>query len=156
MQDTDGDGIADGIDRCPDRSGTVVDQGCPRLKYENLEVTPHALRLIQPVLFETGTPVIRSVSFDVLNTVVLVLREHPEITLEVQAHTDSLGNDRRNLELSREQAGSVVAYLVQNGIDAPRLTSQGYGETRPIESNQTSQGRNINRRVEFVRSDSAP
>jgi OOP family OmpA-OmpF porin len=67
-----------------------------------------------------------------------------------------VGNDRGNLELSEAQGRSVVAYLVQNGIDAARLTSQGYGETRPIESNQTSQGRNINRRVEFVRSDTAP
>ena len=155
-RDQDADGIADSLDRCPNQLGTVVDQGCPRLKYENLEVTPRALRLIQPVLFETATAVIRSVSFDVLNTVALVLREHPEITLEVQAHTDSLGSDRRNLGLSREQARSVVAYLVQNGIDPARLTGEGYGETRPIESNQTSQGRNINRRVEFVRSDTAP
>lgn len=156
VQDQDGDGIADNLDRCPEELGTVVDQGCPRLKYESLEVTPRALRLIQPVLFETGTPIIRSVSFGVLNTVVLALREHPKITIEVQAHTDSLGDDGKNMELSQEQARSVVAYLVQNGIDPVRLTSHGYGETRPIESNQTSQGRNINRRVEFVRADKAP
>jgi outer membrane protein OmpA-like peptidoglycan-associated protein len=154
--DQDADGVADNLDRCPDQAGAVVDQGCPRLRYENLEVTSHALRLTQPVLFDTGTPAIRSVSLAVLDTVVQVLREHREITLQVEAHTDSQGDNERNLELSKAQAEAVRSYLIDHGIEASRLTSQGYGETRPIESNRTSQGRDINRRVEFVRTDTAP
>ena len=60
------------------------------------------------------------------------------------------------MKLSQARAESVRRYMVEHGIDPSRLTAQGYGETRPIESNQTSQGREINRRVEFVRTDVAP
>ncbi len=153
--DNDADGVVDSLDRCPLEPGTALNQGCPRLRYKGVEVTPAALRLTEPVLFDSDTAVIRSVSQPLLDTVVAALKEHPEITLEVQGHTDSLGDDAHNMRLSQSRAEAVMAYLVSHGIAASRLTAQGYGETRPIESNRTSQGRDINRRVELVRTDKA-
>jgi outer membrane protein OmpA-like peptidoglycan-associated protein len=162
-QDTDGcpdpdddqDGVPDSVDRCPREAGPPVSEGCPSLRYKGLEITPHALRLTDQVLFEEETATIRSVSFPLMDTVAQVLTEHREIKLEIQGHTDSRGDDQHNMKLSLARAQAVMAYLVERGIDPSRLTAQGYGETRPIESNRTSQGRDVNRRIELVRTDAA-
>ncbi len=69
--------------------------------------------------------------------------------MSVEGHTDSRANDNFNLNLSRKRAAAVVKWLVDHGIDAARLTSQGFGETKPIDSNDTDEGRQNNRRVEF-------
>jgi outer membrane protein OmpA-like peptidoglycan-associated protein len=153
--DNDQDGVADADDRCPIEPGTAANRGCPRLEYTDIELTPTALRIKRPVLFGDDTPAIRSVSFGLLDGVVAVLNEHPEVKLEIQGHTDSRGDDSHNLKLSQARADAVRRYLTDHGVEASRLTARGYGETRPIESNQTSQGREINRRVEFVRTDVA-
>jgi outer membrane protein OmpA-like peptidoglycan-associated protein len=153
--DSDADGVDDALDRCPRERGVAASEGCPRLKYKALDVTPKALRTTEPVLFEGSTDTIRSVSFPLLDTVVDALNEHPEIRLEIQGHTDSSGDDALNQNVSQTRAEAVLRYLTEHGIDPERLTAIGYGETRPIESNRTSQGREINRRIEFVRTDSA-
>jgi OmpA-OmpF porin, OOP family len=154
--DNDGDGVDDAIDRCPQRRGSAESEGCPREHYDNVEITKTALRIAEPVAFDPDTAVIRSVSIPVLDAVIAALQEHPEIRIEVQAHTDSVADDQHNLRLSQARAEAVRRYLVEHGIDASRLTALGYGETRPMESNRTSQGREINQRVEFVRIDSTP
>jgi len=151
--DADGDGVDDNLDKCPNEPGSSASQGCPRLRYRGLELTPSAVRLLEPVLFDDGAATIRSVSHAVLDSVVELLREHPSITLEVQGHTDSQGADAANMKLSQARAEAVVRYLVDHGIQGSRLTAKGYGETRPMESNRTSQGRAINRRIELVRRD---
>jgi outer membrane protein OmpA-like peptidoglycan-associated protein len=70
--------------------------------------------------------------------------------VQVEGHTDDRGNDRYNLELSGRRAASVVRFLVERGIAAERLSSQGFGETKPIASNKNEAGRGQNRRVEFL------
>jgi OOP family OmpA-OmpF porin len=153
--DNDQDGFADAADRCPLEPAPSPGDGCPRRQYEGIELTPQALRITQPVLFDDDTPAIRSVSYPLLDGIVAVLKDQPAITLEIQGHTDSRGEDAHNMKLSQSRAEAVKHYLAEHGIDPTRLTARGYGETRPIESNQTSQGREINRRVEFIRTDTA-
>jgi OOP family OmpA-OmpF porin len=154
--DADGDGVDDGLDKCPAEAGNGVNQGCPRVRYRGLELTAAAIRLLEPVLFDDGAASIRSVSHPLLDAVAELLREHPSVKLEVQGHTDSQGADADNLALSQARAEAVARYLVLKGISASRLTAKGYGETRPMESNRTSQGRAINRRIELVRRDGGP
>jgi OOP family OmpA-OmpF porin len=154
-RDNDGDGFEDPADDCPDVAGVPDNQGCPRKEYAGLVVTEKELRLTTPIAFERGTATIRSVSFPVLDVIAHALADRPQIKLEIGGHTDSQGDDEHNLELSLEQAEAVKRRLVERGVDAARLTARGYGETRPIESNSTSQGRAINRRIELVRTDRA-
>jgi outer membrane protein OmpA-like peptidoglycan-associated protein len=91
-----------------------------------------------------------------LDSIVRALGDRPQMKLEIGGHTDSQGDDAANLKRSQAQAEAVMSYLVDHGVEASRLTARGYGETRPIESNSTSQGRAINRRIELVRTDRAP
>lgn len=150
--DDDNDGVMDTADQCPNVAGPVETAGCPRV-YEDVELTGDAIRIQQQVHFEQDRAVIRAVSYSILNVVAQVLTDFPATSIEVQGHTDSAGNDEYNLQLSQDRADAVRNYLVERGIDQARLTARGYGETRPIESNRTSRGRAINRRVEFVRTD---
>lgn len=150
--DNDNDGMIDSLDQCPNAPGPQSTGGCPRV-YDNVELTGDAIRIQQQVHFEQDRAVIRPVSYSILNVVAQVLSDYPDTAVEVQGHTDSVGNDAYNLELSQARADSVRAYLIERGIASARLTARGYGETRPIESNRTSRGRAINRRVEFVRTD---
>jgi outer membrane protein OmpA-like peptidoglycan-associated protein len=151
-RDNDTDGLPDVTDRCPNEAGPQANEGCPRV-YEDVEVTGTHIRIRQTVYFRTNRAIIQPRSYAILDTVAQVLRDYPTIKLEVQGHTDDRGRDSYNLRLSQERADAVRDYLVQAGIDAARLTSRGYGETRPIESNRTRAGRSSNRRVEFLRTD---
>ncbi len=94
-------------------------------------------------LYEKADPVIEEIS--------TMLLENPDLNLIVEGHTDSIGNPEDNLELSRERAEAVVNALIDKDVDSQRLTSQGYGDTRPIADNDTPDGRAKNRRVELVK-----
>jgi outer membrane protein OmpA-like peptidoglycan-associated protein len=148
--DTDGDGIRDDKDACPNEKGPAdpdpAKNGCPR----SVRVTENEIFILEQVQFDTGAATIRKVSDPLLDEVAGVLKEHPEITkVEVQGHTDSKGNRSINTPLSKNRAAAVVKALTKRGIDARRLTSQGYGPDQPIASNDTEQGRQKNRRVQF-------
>jgi OOP family OmpA-OmpF porin len=90
------------------------------------------------------------VSFALLNEVAQALKDNPTIKVEIQGHTDSVGNDNFNLKLSQKRAESVRTYLIKQGIASDRMTAKGYGENVPIADNRTGDGRAQNRRVEFV------
>ena len=102
------------------------------------------------VFFEFGEAALLPVSQRVLRTVADVLVRYPDLQIEVGGHTDAISSDAFNLELSRRRAGSVAAFLIANGIRGERITSVGYGEARPVATNETETGRALNRRVEFV------
>lgn len=101
------------------------------------------------VFFDFDKWDLRPESYIELNRVVKLLKENPAIEIEMSAHTDSYGSDEYNFKLSDERARSVREYILSQGIDAKRITSQGYGETKPVAENTTDEGRQLNRRVEF-------
>lgn len=103
------------------------------------------------VLFETGNAKLKKVSHAVLDQVVSALLKHPEIIkLQVVGHTDSDGDAKANKRLSKRRATSVMKYLIKEGIERDRLLSVGVGEDDPIASNDTEEGKDKNRRVEFI------
>ena len=152
-QDADGDGVPDDSDACPDAAETqnqyLDDDGCPDEKPRRVEVTKQQIVIKEQIQFESGKAAIRSASYPVLDDVVMVLRDYPDIQIRVEGHTDNVGNDALNLELSKARADSVFEYIIARGIDARRVLTEGFGETRPIDTNTTTAGKARNRRVEF-------
>ncbi|MDH3628196.1 MAG: OmpA family protein [Acidobacteriota bacterium] len=147
-KDSDGDGVWDGIDRCPDTpAGAEVDErGCPKL----FEDEKKSL-VLEGVNFETNKAVLTSNSTTVLDRVVSSLKEWPEVRIEVGGHTDSSGADSYNQTLSEARARAVLDYLVEHGVSAASLSAKGYGESNPIADNGTRAGKATNRRVELTR-----
>lgn len=105
--------------------------------------------VLSNVFFATGSHDLMKESETELNKLVQFLQNNPTLKLEIQGHTDNVGKDADNLELSNQRAKAVVDFLVQAGIDKTRLTSKGYGATQPIAPNDTEEGRAQNRRTEF-------
>lgn len=101
--------------------------------------------------FESGKSTLKPESLGALNNIVQMMNAHPELKFEVSGHTDSDGNDASNLNLSSERAIVVKNKLISLGISGERLTTKGYGETKPISDNTTSEGKANNRRVEFLK-----
>lgn len=145
--DTDGDGIIDSNDKCPLVFGVAANDGCPEIKEETKKVFEQALKGIQ---FETAKAVIKKSSFPILNNVAKIMLENPTYNLDINGHTDAQGDDAKNLLLSTERAASVKTYLINQGVDAKRMESYGYGEMQPKATNDTPEGRAENRRVEFI------
>ncbi|HVZ40737.1 MAG TPA: OmpA family protein [Candidatus Kapabacteria bacterium] len=104
---------------------------------------------IRNIFFDFAKSDLKSQSYLELNRLAALLNEYPTINVEIGAHTDAVGSDRDNQMLSENRARSVVNYLIGKGIDSGRLRSKGYGESMPIASNDTEDGRARNRRVEF-------
>jgi outer membrane protein OmpA-like peptidoglycan-associated protein len=149
--DRDGDGIPDGEDACPDEPGVRSDDpgkhGCPL----QVRVTETEIVILQQVQFDTGKATIKPESDALLDEVAMVFKAHKTITkVEVQGHTDNRGGRKMNMKLSTDRAASVVRALVERGIAAERLTSVGHGPDKPIADNKTAEGRQQNRRVQFV------
>lgn len=105
------------------------------------------------IRFDVGKASIRPESMGAINEIYTLLKEHPEINFSIEGHTDSDGDDALNLQLSKERAESVKMRLMEMGIDGSRLTTNGMGETIPMASNATAEGKAQNRRVEFVKLD---
>ena len=101
--------------------------------------------------FESGKSTLKPESLGALNNIVQMMNAHPELKFEVSGHTDSDGNDASNLNLSTERAIVVKNKLISLGISGDRLTTKGYGETKPISDNTTAEGKANNRRVEFLK-----
>ena len=146
--DNDGDGIIDRDDACPDEPETLNgeddDDGCPDFARRGAA----EIAILKPILFRTNSDEILEESFPVLADVAAIMEAHPEIRIRVEGHTDDRGTEEHNLELSRLRAAAVVRFLVQrHGIDADRLSSEGFGESQPIAPNSTPEGRAKNRRV---------
>ena len=145
--DADGDGVSDKFDKCPGTpAGTVVDgSGCP-IKFPEAAGTAGVYNNIQ---FEFDSSVLRTSSYPTLDRVSSDLRANSGASLTLEGHASAEGTEQYNMNLSRDRANSVKTYLVNSGVDANRITVRAYGETRPISSNSTEEGRVLNRRVEI-------
>lgn len=138
--DSDADGVNDSIDQCPTtQTGVAVDQvGCDLFA-----------GVIEGVNFNSGSADLTNDARTILSSVVNTLQQYPHVGLSIMAHTDSQGDNGANKQLSKQRARSVAVYLVRGGVSAKRLRAYGFGEDRPIASNDTEEGRLRNRRVEF-------
>lgn len=145
-QDRDGDGVLDKDDECPDDAGPAASNGCPEPTAEAISELNEYSRT---VLFDLNKATIRSESEEALKNIAQIMEEYSNTVFHIEGHTDSTGSDQYNLQLSKERAASVRDWLVNNGVPANRLTSEGYGESRPMSSNNTASGRQDNRRVEI-------
>ena len=105
---------------------------------------------LKNIYFDFDKTTLKKESFVELNKVVDFLKQNPSVEIEISGHTDSKGSDDYNLNLSQGRSQAVVDYIVSQGIDGYRLTAHGYGETKPIDTNDTEDGRANNRRVEFT------
>jgi len=147
--DSDLDGTIDRDDKCPREAGPASNQGCPLVAL--VQVTATKLEIGEKVFFAKSSDVIEERSFALLDAVAKSLADHPEVELvSVEGHTDTTGVPAKNLDLSKRRAASVAKYLVGKGVEAKRLKSNGFGQTKPIASNDTDEGKGQNRRVEFV------
>jgi outer membrane protein OmpA-like peptidoglycan-associated protein len=143
--DTDGDGVADKDDKCPTVAGTVANNGCPEISQESIKKMKENFKSI---LFSKGKPGFNNNSYPLLNSIVTVLKEFPTAKFRLEGHADSEGSDLPNLKLSQDRADSVRNFLIENGVADDRLTSEGFGESKPIDTNNTEKGKARNRRVE--------
>ncbi|EJF51867.1 outer membrane protein/peptidoglycan-associated (lipo)protein [Saprospira grandis DSM 2844] len=145
--DTDGDGIPDKEDNCPEEAGPKENQGCPEIKKADQDILDRAMKEVH---FETGKAILLPSSKEILKEMANLLKRYPEHQLKIQGHTDNLGGTSNNLILSRERAKACYDFLIQEGVSASRLSHKGFGETQPLVSNNTKEGRAKNRRVEFI------
>ena len=144
--DTDGDGVLDKDDLCPEVAGPASNKGCPEPdEKEQKQLNQYA----KTILFDTGKATIKFQSAEVLNQIINVLKKYPNSRFRIEGHTDSTGKKAKNMILSQNRADAVKVYLIQGGIDASRLESQGFGPEKPIASNKNKKGRELNRRVEI-------
>lgn len=143
--DRDADSFPDVSDKCPDESGT--NQGCPDLKPEEKKFLADAARAVQ---FEVGKATLKAESYSILDQVAEIIKKYPRYSLSIEGHTDNVGNEANNKQLSEERAKSCYEYLIARGVANERMKYVGFGESKPIADNSTQEGRDKNRRVEFV------
>ena len=146
--DADGDGVYDINDKCPERAGPAKNEGCPPVKLEEAERT-FLLEAMRNVEFQTGKADLKPSSKVVLDKIVGIMGKYKNYKIDIDGHTDNVGERRKNEVLSKARAKACYNYLVNTGIAKKRISYQGYGAKRPIEANTSLEGREKNRRVEF-------
>jgi OmpA-OmpF porin, OOP family len=117
---------------------------------ENQTLEKNQKFLLENMYFDTDKDKIKDASLPSLELLLEFMEKRPKVIIEIAGHTDSQGNDDYNLDLSQRRAESVKKYLIEHGVKEKRLVSKGYGEREPIASNETIEGRQLNRRTEIV------
>ncbi|QSQ16003.1 OmpA family protein [Myxococcus landrumensis] len=152
--DNDRDGVLDTVDACPleaeSINGVKDEDGCPDKGKSSVRLEGSRIVILDKVYFATGKDIILPKSYGLLAQVASILKANPQMErVRVEGHTDDKGSDTSNLDLSQRRANTVREFLVKAGIAPERLEAQGFGETQPVDTNKTAQGRENNRRVEF-------
>ena len=168
VMDSDGDGVTDDLDRCPNTpKGVKVDaHGCPLDSdgdgvADYLDKCPNTPKgatvdargcwtYAAKVMFDINSAEIKSEAYPMLDEAILILEKNPEMKVEIDGHTDNTGSAAYNMNLSERRAKSVMKYFVDKGVEAGQLTTKGFGFTKPAASNDTKEGRTKNRRVELT------
>jgi len=145
-QDSDGDGIEDALDNCPMTKGDETNNGCPIVTETQKKAIDKAITSLE---FETGKAVILSTSYPALDMLAMMLEDKADWNLLLEGHTDNVGDDNSNMKLSEDRARAVANYLMKKGVASDRIDVKYYGETKPIATNDTEEGRRMNRRVEM-------
>lgn len=147
IADTDGDGFNDEVDSCVTVPGVAAYKGCPAP--DRGEVQKRLDVVAENIFFATGKYELLPASFAALDSAVAIMRRDAELKLNIEGHTDNVGDGEKNKVLSERRARAVFEYINKKGIEASRLKSMGYGEERPRDTNATKAGRGRNRRVEM-------
>lgn len=113
------------------------------------KIAENSSAILRNIFFDYGKSILKPESEIEINRVYTLLNSHPEITIEIEGHTDNISSKRFNMALSKKRANAVANYLIEKGIDRKRFKTKGYGFSKPMESNDTELGRQKNRRVEF-------
>lgn len=148
--DSDGDGIVDSKDNCPNKAGTSGNNGCPETPIAREEKAEPSFNY-QNILFEFNSSVLKTSSYQVLDAIAREMKRYPGMNFSLNGHSSAEGSLERNLTLSNDRATAVKAYLVGLGISSNNLEVKSFGESVPISSNDTEAGRQLNRRVEIKR-----
>ncbi len=151
--DDDRDGVPNGRDReLNTPAGKPVDQYGVQLKEREAALVQQGSIRLDKVFFAVGKSTIKPESFGTLNEAIEILQKYPNLKIEVQGHTDNTGSRVKNVALSQARAQAVLDYLIKNGpgLNRANFTAVGYGPDKPIASNATVEGKQANRRVEFV------
>jgi OOP family OmpA-OmpF porin len=152
-KDSDGDGVPDSLDKCPGTAaGARVDiKGCPLSTMETELLDTGKLRM-ESVYFDVNKATIKPESYPALDEAGQALSNCPDLRIEVGGHTDSSGDDGYNQKLSETRAKAVLDYLTSkfSSLHKDQYMSKGYGESQPVATNDTTEGRKHNRRVEFT------
>lgn len=146
VPDTDGDGVNDEEDKCINEPGLKANNGCPEIKKEIVQKVEYAARRIQ---FTYAKADLLPASEKVLDELAELLLKEPELKVDIEGHTSNDGSFNANMRLSKERAETVKNYLIGKGVDLSRLTSEGYGPTKPLNQGKIEQERALNRRVEL-------
>lgn len=141
--DTDGDGVLDKDDECVNTPGPAENKGCPVVDVEIIK------KAFDNLNFETSKAIIINTSFESLEDLADYMIANPAFRIKIAGHTDSQGAAQDNLILSKKRAEAVRDFLIQRGVDTSRIIVQFYGEEKPIDTNDTPEGRQRNRRVEM-------
>ncbi len=145
--DKDGDGVYDKDDDCPTVAGPASNKGCPEIKKEEQQILEQAFEHLE---FATGKDIIKKESYPTLDALAKLMKTHTkDWTLRLQGHTDNQGDPAKNMLLSKKRVLAVQKYLVLHGDKKDRIVVEWYGQTKPIASNDTPEGRQKNRRVEM-------
>ncbi len=152
--DNDRDGIPDAKDKCPLEAETINgvkdDDGCPDVGVGAVTVEHGEVVIDRVVGFKPASATLQPTAGPLLQQVAATLRAHSTLAVEIAGHTDDTGSAVENIRLSKKRAEAIRAFLIKAGVAANRLKAAGYGPTRPRATNKTAEGREKNRRVEFL------
>lgn len=151
--DDDGDGVPNFEDKCPTEKGSYRNKGCPEKIVLNAtkkqRIDQEIARYTRGLEFGLGRPQIKPSAYTQLKAIVALLKKYPEARLLIMGYTDNVGDVQKNKQLSLDRATFVKAYFVQQGVAANRLQVVGKGDSDPIASNETAEGRGKNRRIDI-------